>query len=319
MACGAEQPAGTVLPKWLDFCASLCKNSAVPTIDFHTHIFPPEIIARREFYLDRDDWFGQLYADPRAAMASADELVAAMDASGVDQSVTLGFAWADQGLCRACNDYVLESMSQWPERLVGFAQVNPIAVGAQLELERRMHQGLGGLGELMPDGQGYTFDNPRLDDVVEHMVHWRRPVLIHAGEPVGHRYPGKSICTLQPFYELALRHPKALFVAAHWGGGLFFYELMPEVQQALGNVYYDTAASPYLYGDDIFTIAARIVPRKVLFATDYPLIAPDRFLRHVRRSGLSRAALADVLGNNAARLLRGGKPDDGTDPGLHRD
>lgn len=308
-----------MLPYWLDFTDALCKNSAVTTIDFHTHIFPPDVIARREFYLDRDGWFGQLYADPRAAMASADELVAALDASEIDQAVTFGFAWADPGLCRACNDYVLESMSRWPERLVGFAQVNPISEEAQLELERCMHQGFAGLGELMPDGQGYALDNPRLADVVQHMVHWRRPVLIHAGEPVGHSYPGKSICTLRPFYELAQRHPKALFVAAHWGGGLFFYELMPEVRQALGNVYYDTAASPYLYDDDIFAIAARIVPHKVLFATDYPLIPPDRFLPHVRGSGLSRTELADVLGNNAARLLRGEKLDNGAYSGLHRD
>ncbi|MBF6591086.1 MAG: amidohydrolase, partial [Ktedonobacterales bacterium] len=49
-------------------------------IDFHTHIFPPEIIAQRAAFVERDPWFGELYRDPRAKMASADHLAAAMTA-----------------------------------------------------------------------------------------------------------------------------------------------------------------------------------------------------------------------------------------------
>ena len=272
-------------------------------IDFHTHVFPPEIIAKRNVYLQRDDWFRQLYADPKARMASTDALIASMDRCGVDAAVTFGFAWADQALCRDANDYVLESMSHWPDRLYGFAVVNPVTKGAAAELERCMQRGLRGLGELMPDGQGYTLDNPRLDDIVQQMAHWKCPVLIHGGEPVGHNYPGKSRSTLQSFYQLALRHPAATLIAAHWGGGLFFYELMPEVRVTLRNVYYDTAASLYLYRDDIFPLAARIIPEKVLFATDYPLLGQGQLLRHVREAGLSSDALELALGGNAARLL----------------
>jgi len=275
----------------------------VSIIDFHTHVFPPEIIAKRNVYLQRDDWFRQLYADPKARMASTDALIASMDRCGVDAAVTFGFAWADQALCRDANDYVLESMSHWPDRLYGFAVVNPVTKGAAAELERCMQRGLRGLGELMPDGQGYTLDNPRLDDIVQQMAHWKCPVLIHGGEPVGHNYPGKSRSTLQSFYQLALRHPAATLIAAHWGGGLFFYELMPEVRVTLRNVYYDTAASLYLYRDDIFPLAARIIPEKVLFATDYPLLDQGQLLRHVREAGLSSDALELALGGNAARLL----------------
>jgi len=275
----------------------------VSIIDFHTHVFPPEIIAKRNVYLQRDDWFRQLYADPKARMASTDALIASMDRCGVDAAVTFGFAWADQALCRDANDYVLESMSHWPDRLYGFAVVNPVTKGAAAELERCMQRGLRGLGELMPDGQGYTLDNPRLDDIVQQMVHWKCPVLIHSGDPVGHNYPGKSRSTLQSFYQLALRHPAATLIAAHWGGGLFFYELMPEVRVTLRNVYYDTAASLYLYRDDIFPLAAWIIPEKVLFATDYPLLGQGQLLRHVREAGLSSDALELALGGNAARLL----------------
>ena len=36
-------------------------------------------------------------------------------------------------------------------------------------------------------------------------------------------------------------------IAAHWGGGLPFYALMPEVRDALQNVWFDTAAGHLLY------------------------------------------------------------------------
>ena len=69
-------------------------------IDFHTHIFPPEICQKREHYCNRDPWFHSLYTDPRARMATADDLIAEMDASGVDASVTFSFGWTDTRLDR---------------------------------------------------------------------------------------------------------------------------------------------------------------------------------------------------------------------------
>ncbi len=286
-----------------DFCLGLSENGSVMVIDCHTHIFSPEMIAQREEFLGRDRWFGLLYANQRSRMATAEELIAEMDQAGIAKAVTFNFAWTDPGLCAAGNDYILDAVSCWPDRLVGFALVNPTTRGASAELERCLSAGLHGLGELMPDGQGYSFDDPALDRIVDCASEHQAPVLIHAGEPVGHSYAGKSNCTLQPFYHLARRHPQARFVAAHWGGGLIFYELMPEVRATLQNVYYDTAASPLLYQDNIWTIAAQIAASKVLFATDWPLLSTAPFVERVRNAGLTAEARDGILSGNAARLL----------------
>ena len=69
-------------------------------IDFHTHINPPEIIRKREEYLTCDIWFGELYGDPKARLATAEELVAEMDAAGVGwllPSASAGATWASAG------------------------------------------------------------------------------------------------------------------------------------------------------------------------------------------------------------------------------
>ena len=84
-----------------------------------------------------------------------------------------------------------------------------------------------------------------------------------------------------------------------------FYELMPEVRDDLRNVYYDSAASTYLYRFDIFPVVARLVgAERILWGTDYPLLSQAKMLARVRDSGLTQDELDAVLGGTAARLLR---------------
>ena len=64
-------------------------------VDFHTHVFPPRVIAERERYAALDATFRELYGDPKAKLATSEELLASMGAAGIDASVILGFAWND--------------------------------------------------------------------------------------------------------------------------------------------------------------------------------------------------------------------------------
>jgi len=47
-------------------------------------------------------------------------------------------------------------------------------------------------------------------------------------------------------------------VCAHWGGGLPFYALMPEVGKSFTNVFFDTAATVFLYQPQIFEQVSQI-------------------------------------------------------------
>jgi predicted TIM-barrel fold metal-dependent hydrolase len=278
-------------------------------IDFHAHITAPEIIERRDEYLVRDAWFRDLYANPKARLSSAQDLIAAMDEAGVGQSVVFGFGWQDMDLCRRDNDYVIESIARFPDRFIGLGVVNPGAgVEAIREIERCAAAGLVGIGELMPDGQGYRLDDEKtMAPIVETLLAHDMLLLTHCSEPVGHLYPGKGTVTPDEVIRFARLFPEATLVCAHWGGGTIFYELMPEVSRLMCNVYYDTAASLYLYQDDIFTLAARWAPGKVLFATDYPLIQPGRFIQRMKEARMPTATLRRMLGGNAWRVLKLGE------------
>jgi predicted TIM-barrel fold metal-dependent hydrolase len=134
--------------------------------------------------------------------------------------------------------------------------------------------------------------------------------MLHATEPIGHPYPGKGSSTPERMYEFLSAYPEQPIALAHWGGGLPFYELMPEVQAVAANVWYDSAASLYLYRPEVFALAARAAgARKLLWASDFPLIAQRRMLAYARASGLADAELAMALGGNAAAFLGRAEPD----------
>lgn len=276
-------------------------------IDCHSHVFFDEVRARREMFQARDAWFGTLYERPTARLATADDVVAAMAQSGVDRTVIMGFPWRDGGLCAAHNDYLIDAVRRYPDRLIGFAVVQPLdGARAAYELERCLEAGLLGCGELGPDGQGFDPADPaHLGPVADVLIAAARPLLIHSSEPVGHLYGGKGTVYPPRLLAAAQAFPALTLICAHWGGGLPFYELMPEVAAALRNVYYDTAASTYLYDFRIFALGVRLVgAERILWGTDYPLLGQTRFLARVRAVGLDPADEAAILGGNAARLLR---------------
>lgn len=275
-------------------------------VDCHIHLFPPEVLADRGKFVELDAGFALLYGDPRRRLVRAEEAIESLDAAGVAHAVAVGFGWSDLAVCSAQNDYLADVMRRYPRRFSAFGSVQPKdARRTVAEVGRLARLGFRGIGELMPHLQGYSLADPSvMSPVAEAAEAHGLIVLSHSSEPVGHAYPGKGDVTPQAILALAERWPALKIIAAHWGGGLPFYELMPEVAAATRNVCYDTAASSLLYRADVFRVVADVAgPERILFGTDYPLLSHRPFLRKVRASGLDEQALRQILGGNAIRLL----------------
>ena len=275
-------------------------------IDFHTHLFPRAIRDARERYFDNEPAFRLLYQPPAARLVGVETLIAAMDEDGVDRSVVFGFPWRRLTTAQANNDYILEAVARHPDRLVGLCCLDPAADGAAAEVERCLAAGLAGIGELaFYTGGIEAADLDRLEPLMALCRKGDRLALIHTNEPVGHVYPGKTPNTLRQIYDLVGRFPENRIVLAHWGGGLFFYSLLKkEVRQRLANVWFDTAASPFLYTPRIWQVARDTIGlEKILFGTDFPLLRAPRYGKDLDASGLTPAEKAAVLGGNAAALL----------------
>jgi len=275
-------------------------------IDFHTHTFPSFFRNERALFFPEEPAFRLLYDSPNARLVGSKELLQNMDEEGVQKSVIFGFPWQKAEHFRRHNDYVMQSVQNHPDRFIGFCNFAPFSPEAPREAERCLESGLSGVGELATYESG--LDSKEIvgfKDIMEVCARYEVPLLLHTNEPVGHTYSGKTPVTLRQIYDLLKAYPKNRIILAHWGGGLFFYALMKrEVNEVIRNVWFDTAASPFLYTPDIYRFAGEIIGyEKILFGSDYPLLKPGRYLKEMESANLSHQSIEAIAGKNAAHLL----------------
>ena len=290
-------------------------------IDSHTHRYPPEVFtdpvswarARGESH-----WAALVAPHDRPSLqdwVSRERMLADMDTTGVDQAVLLGWYWEHQETCEWHNNWYAQWVRQDPKRFAAFAAVQPLAGARALDaVKQALDWGFCGIGEMLPGVQGFGRDHPTWLRILEFAAENQLAVTLHVTEPVGPSYPGKIPTPLADYEWLAQTFPQLKIILAHWGGLLPFYELNPACRRTFENVYYDTAASPLLYDARIYRSVVEIVgAEKVLLGSDYPLrLYPQteatcgfqRLLTEIRNSGLNKAALSNILGKNAQRLLR---------------
>ena len=277
-------------------------------IDVHTHIFPPDIVRGRDLFHRGEPEFRLLYGPADSKMASAEMLIQSMDENGIDRSVVFGFPWRTAELLARHNDYVLDAAARFPDRLLPLACLDLFSQRCVEKAEKALLDGVRGFGELAVYSAGGNMDRV-LDNFKQIAVLCRGKDLVllaHANEPVGHEYPGKAPFGLDFYYDMARAAAGATLILAHWGGGLLFFELLKKHDPGLfANIYYDTAASPFVYRSDIYRVATQAAgPNKILFGSDYPLISPKRYFKEIRQSGLSDLEIDGICGKNAARIFR---------------
>ena len=273
-------------------------------IDFHTHIFPPEVRDKRDDYVTRDATFAEIYTSPKAKIATAEDLLASMDQGGVDVSVALGFAWSKHELCVRHNEYLLGVAAKSGGRIVPFATVSMVADEAAVasEVARCVAAGAKGLGELRPESQGWDLTGEPGARLAALAKEHRLVLLIHVTEVGGHEYPGKYGLQLGAFYRFALEHPDLAIVGAHFAGGLPF--AMPEAPQVSLTARADTAARRFLYPQAVYRdVISRWGAERMLLGSDFPLVSQKAQVADVRAHVAEERAQALMLGENAAQLL----------------
>ncbi|MYE47009.1 MAG: amidohydrolase family protein [Chloroflexi bacterium] len=273
-------------------------------VDVHSHVFPPAMIARREELARADAGFAALYGDARARMASAAELIASMDGAGVDRAGAAGFWWRDRGHAEEHAEYLLSAATEADGRLLPFVPIAFEDGDARARTRDYAAAGARGLGEVRPGDRDEDEAAAWLAEVTAGL---ELPLLAHASEPVGHAYGGKGGGFTPSGLWRLLEQGELRVIAGHWGGGLPFFALMPEVRALLagGRLAFDSAASALLYEPRVFEAVAELVgPELVMWGSDYPLRAQDRDLAEARAAVADPALREALLGDNAARFFR---------------
>jgi predicted TIM-barrel fold metal-dependent hydrolase len=287
-------------------------------VDAHVHVYPAQVAASPEAWglaQGEPGWVACVAPQGRRSLqgwADPEAIIAHMDEAGIESCVMLGWYWERQETCDLQNGWHAEWIRRHPKRLLGFAAVQPASGSRAPEaLERALDSGLCGVGELLPQAQGFTLEDRTWREVVELAIRRRVPINLHATDPGKGTSAGPKT-PLDAYVRLALEYPEATIILAHWGGGMAFRGspgggLLPP------NLYFDTAASPLLYDPGVFRTAVdRAGAARIIYGSDYPLmlypreqVQPGfaRFLGEIAAAGLTAQESARILGSNIRGCL----------------
>ena len=273
-------------------------------IDVHTHIFSRYARSHRANLAAQDPVFGMMYADKKARMVGVEELVTVMDQDGIDAAVVCGFPWHCGEQCRRENDYIVDAARTHRGRIVPFISLPPGDEGLR-DLEVWGKEEIKGVGEWAPGTYGgKVWEHEQIAALGNVMRRVGACLLVHYNEPLGRHYPGKGTVPLRQFQGVLEALQGVEVIVAHMGGGFYLYELMPEIAALCTNVYYDTAAAPYIYDHRIYRVAVSVVGcQRLLFGSDFPLLRSSRYLRGMGEAGLTDEELHQITDGNARRLL----------------
>jgi len=276
-------------------------------IDVHVH--PPT----KEFLIDS----GGRYVEAAAKkfghaieLRTFEQMLEEYTRCGVEKLVL--FAWdaeTTSRMPRVDNEFVAKVAERYPERIVGFASVDPHKKSAVKDLEYAIRElNLTGL-KLHPQVQAFEPNDPAYYPLYSKCVELGVPVTFHTGSTYwGAGLEGGGGVKLRfsaPMLldDVAADFPELKLIMAHPGWPWQDEQLAIATHK--NNVYIDLSGwSPKYFQPLLITYMTKLIPQKFLFGTDYPMLTPQRWLQDFETLGMSPEIKAMILRENAKKLLK---------------
>ena len=324
-------------------------------IDFHTHIIPEEIPDFVEKF-GGERWptlektcscganimvAGKVFREVTDQVWSPEKRIQDMDAEGVDMQVlspipvTFSY-WAEaeaaEEMSRIQNDFIADTVKQYPDRFIGMGTVPLQDVEVSIrEMDRCMHDiGLKGI-EIGTNINGVNLDDPSFTAFFEAAEKWEVPLFIHPWETLGkERMPRHNFMyTVGMPSETALaaaslinggvmeKFPGLKICFAH-GGGSFPY-ILPRLDQGWkvwphlrGTTHPPSHYAKSFYFDSLYYdplnlkyLIDRFGVDKIVMGSDYPFllreIPPGKIVDDTAQ--LTEEQRRAILGGNALEFL----------------
>jgi predicted TIM-barrel fold metal-dependent hydrolase len=247
------------------------------------------------------------YRSPRVIFEgmSVEQMLAEMDAGGVDRCVLSAFYHRD--IAVVSNEEVADLVRKHPSRFVGAGSVNPM--GKPMDVARQVERLVRELGLRAIRLEPYMYGDGTTGLAPNDKHYW--PVYlkcVELGVPVciqvGHTGPLLPSECGRPIYldEVALAFPELVIIGCHLGQP--WHEEMMTLAWKHPNVYVETSArTPKHWPASFVEFACGWGQDKVLWATDYPLLSFERTLSELEALGLTREIFDKIVRGNAERAF----------------
>ncbi|MEX2542021.1 MAG: amidohydrolase family protein [Trueperaceae bacterium] len=240
-------------------------------IDSHTHV-------------DMNEAFG--WFDP------PESILELMDEAGIAKAVIMTYADAP-ATGKHPLEYIAGAVKQYPDRLIGFARMNPFYGERSSRLLEEALTDLRFKGlKIHQESITAVPYNPAVLELVRVAARHRAPVLFHTGD--------EAMSLPLQVARCARAAPEATIIMAHCGG-YFHADEAIAVAEEYDNLMIDTSAIPY--PDKLAEAVRRLGPQRVLFGSDGPGCNPALELRKLELAGLSERDMDLLLWENMASLL----------------
>jgi predicted TIM-barrel fold metal-dependent hydrolase len=216
---------------------------------------------------------------------------------------------SEMGIARIANEEVCEVAAENNDALIPFASIDPARGKMGAREARRLIEDYGVRGfKFHPSSQGFYPNDRKAYVLYEEIAAAGLPALFHTGQTgVGAGVPGGMGIRLKysnPLFldDVAADFPTMPIVMAH--------PSFPWQDEALSvathkpTVYIDLSGwSPKYFPANLVQYANTLLKQRVLFGSDYPMIAPDRWLADFEKLAIKPEVRPLILRENAIKLL----------------
>lgn len=271
-------------------------------VDVHTHVWECPCHIGEMFIHDARVTAGAGYKDIHVDLDRHWEAM-----QPVDRAIVLGFRARHVGVL-VPNEYIAEYVAKHPEKLIGFASVDPQDLDAVDQLDDAIQRlKLRGL-KMGPIYQNVAPTDSRFRRIMKRCEELRVPVLIHQGTTF---CANVSLEISQPILlqPLALELPQLRMVIAHMGHP-WIDETMVLIRKNR-NFFADISAlyyRPWQFYNALVSAKEYGVLDRLLFGSDYPFTTPQSSMDALRKVNEMAA------GTNLPRI-----PEDALEALIHRD
>jgi len=232
---------------------------------------------------------------------STSEMIGMMDAAGIERLMMT--TWSRPGIHLISNERIHELVREHPTRIVGVATVN---LEKPVEAVRELHHAVRDLGFKALRVIPWLWNRPPNDKLYYPLyvkcIELDIPFCTQVGHtgPLMPSEPGRPIPYLD---EVALTFPELTIVGGHIGYP--WTDEMIALAWKHANVYIDTSAYlPRYYPPQLLHFMNSYGQDKVLFGTNFPMLALEKCAQQARALDLKPEAKLKFLRENARRVYK---------------
>ncbi len=264
-------------------------------IDFHTHVFPPQIAEKTLNVLKDNVYKVRGVKVPAYTEGTVDSLKESMEKNGIDISVVMPIATRPKQT---------PTINEYAEKITGgniisFGSLHPLQDDWEQVIENLAERGFKGI-KIHPQYQDVYVDSPEVIRVLEKAEKLGLYTMLHAGVDIG--VPTSQLCTPKRLAKLFDYVSGKYVIAAHLGS----FEMWDDVEKYLvsTNMLFDISyACSHIEKEQFLRIIKNHGADKILYGSDSPWKSQAQPFEELKKLNLSQKEMDLITHKNAMNIL----------------